>query len=100
METSETRLAAGEEEETATVASSLIERTFGFRPKTFILTLAGVIASAFYLSNLLFGNASLEVLLQLERYEIHLTKEITRLKQENAKLQKEYFELKELEPTE
>lgn len=96
-EADETRLT---EEEAVDNAPSLIERTFGFRPKIFFLTLAGVIASAFYISNLLFGNASLEVLLQLERYETHLKKEIARLKRENAKLQKEYFELKELEPSE
>lgn len=80
--------------------SSWIERTFGFRTRTFMLTFVGVVTFAFYLSNLLFGDASLEVLLQLERYEEHLQSEITRLKQENALLQKEYFELYELEPSE
>ena len=79
---------------------SFIERTFGFKAKKFVLALIGVVAMALYLGNLLFGNASLEVLLQLEKYETHLTSEITRLKQENAKLQKEYFELRELEPSE
>ena len=79
---------------------SFIERTFGFKAKKFVLALAGVIIMALYLGNLLFGNASLEVLMQLETYETHLKDEIVRLKQENAKLQKEYFELKELEPAE
>jgi len=78
---------------------SLIERYFGFQAKKFFLALAGVVAVALYISNLLFGNASLKVLLQLETYEKHLIQEIDRLKQENAALQKEYFELKELEPT-
>ena len=78
---------------------SFIERTFGFKAKKFALALAGVIVVALYLGNLLFGNASLEVLMQLEKYETHLKDEIVRLKQENAKLQKEYFELKELEPS-
>jgi hypothetical protein len=78
----------------------LIERYLGFRTKPFLLALAGVVASALYISNLLFGNASLEVLLQLETYEEHLTSEIARLKLENATLQKEYFELKELESSE
>lgn len=81
-------------------APSWIERTFGFRTRTFLLTVGSVVALALYVSNLLFGNASLEVLLQLERYEGHLQSEIARLKQENAALQKEYFELKELEPNE
>jgi uncharacterized protein YlxW (UPF0749 family) len=79
---------------------SFIERTFGFKAKKFIVALVGVIVIALYLGNLLFGNASLEVLMQLEKYETHLKDEIARLKQENAKLQKEYFELKELEPSE
>lgn len=78
----------------------LIERYLGFRTKPFLLALTGVVASALYVSNLLFGNASLQVLLQLETYEGHLTSEIARLKLENAKLQKEYFELKELESSE
>ncbi len=84
----------------ASETSSWIERTFGFRVRTFFLALVGVVAFAFYLSNLLFGDASLEVLLQLEQYEGHLQSEITRLKKENALLQKEYFELYELEPSE
>ena len=79
---------------------SFIERTFGFKTKKFALALVGVVIMALYLGNLLFGNASLEVLIQLEKYETHLKDEIVRLKQENAKLQKEYFELKELEPSE
>lgn len=77
---------------------SFIERTFGFKAKKFAIAFVAVIIIALYLGNLLFGNASLEVLLQLEKYETHLKDEIVRLKQENAKLQKEYFELKELEP--
>jgi len=79
---------------------SIIERYFGFKAKKFGLALVGVVIIALYIGNLLFGNASLEVLLQLEKYETHLKAEIVRLKQENAKLQKEYFELKELEPSE
>lgn len=79
---------------------SFIERTFGFKAKKFVLALAAVVVTALYVGNLLFGNASLEVLIQLEKYESHLKDEIVRLKQENAKLQKEYFELKELEPSE
>ena len=89
------------DEEAANIPLSWwIERYLGFRAKHFFLALAGVVITAFYVSNLLFGNASVEVLLQLETYEEHLTNEIARLKQENATLQKEYFELKELEPSE
>jgi hypothetical protein len=51
-----------------------------------------------YIGILLFGDNSLDVLLGLEEYEDYLKDEIVRLKQENATLQKEYFELKELDP--
>jgi hypothetical protein len=78
---------------------SVIERYFGFQTKKFILALVGVIIFAVYLGDLLFGNASLQVLLGLEKYETNLKSEIARLKQENAKMQKAYFELKELEPS-
>lgn len=75
------------------------ERTFGFKGWKFLLALVSVILVAFYISNLLFGNASLEVLMKLETYRTHLKTEIDRLKEENAKLQKEYFELRELSPS-
>ncbi|MHC3993421.1 hypothetical protein ACXWTF_01205 [Thiomicrolovo sp. ZZH C-3] len=89
-----------DEKDVASSAPDIIEHYLGFKTKHFLMALAGVVIGAFYLSNLLFGNASLEVLLQLENYEGHLASEIARLKQENATLQKEYFELKELEPSE
>lgn len=79
---------------------SLIEHYFGFSTWKFFGALAGVVAAALYISSLLFGNASLEVLMHLESYERHLKSEIVRLKDENARLQKAYFELKELEATE
>lgn len=80
--------------------ASLSERFFGLSTWKFFVALGVVVLLAFYVSKLLFGTASLEVLLQLETYEEDLKKEIVRLKQENAQLQKEYFELKELEATE
>jgi hypothetical protein len=39
----------------------------------------------------------LQVLLELEEYENYLKEDIERLKTENASMQKEYFELKELD---
>jgi hypothetical protein len=36
--------------------------------------------------------------MELEEYELYLSDEVSRLKAENAELQKEYFELKELSP--
>lgn len=81
-------------------AASLTERFLGLSTWKFSVALGIVVLLAYYVSKLLFGTASLEVLLQLETYEEHLKKEIVRLKQENAQLQKEYFELRELEGTE
>lgn len=81
-------------------ASSWSERFFGFKTKTMLLSVGGVVLFALYLSRLLFGDASFEVRFKLERYEAHLQSEIMRLKQENASLQKELFELNELEPEE
>ncbi len=55
-----------------------------------------VITIGIYIGNLLFGNNSLEALLQLQEYESTLTSEVKKLKEENALMQKEYFELKEI----
>lgn len=51
-----------------------------------------------YFGNLLFGNNSLSVLLNLEDKESQMRQEVNRLMHENANLQKELFELKGLEP--
>lgn len=51
-----------------------------------------------YIGNLLFGNNSFSVLLQLQNKEEEMRKEVDTLREENAKLQKELFELKGLEP--
>lgn len=59
-----------------------------------------VVVSGVYLGNLLFGTNSLSALLQLQEYEAGLKSQVTRLKSENALMQKEYFELKELTPQE
>jgi len=70
----------------------------------FILVTAISIAVTLFLANhvadLLFGKNSLEVYTSLNKKETHLKNEIKRLQQENARLQKEYFELKNLEPEE
>lgn len=51
-----------------------------------------------YFGNLLFGNNSLSVLLNLKNKESQMRQEVDRLMHENANLQKELFELKGLEP--
>ena len=66
----------------------------------YLFVLGIVIAIAVYIGFLLFGTNSLEVLFQLNVTQKSLERNIKYLKQENARLQKEYFELKELEPKE
>ena len=56
-----------------------------------LITLLGI-----YFGILLYGTNSVEVLLGLEDYESYLQDEIVKLKSENAELQREYFELKEI----
>ncbi|WP_228126530.1 septum formation initiator [Candidatus Marinarcus aquaticus] len=53
-----------------------------------------------HVANLLFGTNSYEVYDSLKNKKAYLKNEITRLQFENARLQKEYFELKNLEPEE
>jgi cell division protein FtsB len=56
---------------------------------------------AYYISNLLFyGNNSYEVYSHLKDKRVKLQKDIHQLQTENATLQKQYFELKNLEPEE
>ncbi len=70
----------------------------------FIIVAAVSIAATLFLANhvadLLFGKNSLDVYTKLTKKETHLKDEIKRLQLENARLQKEYFELKNLEPEE
>ena len=59
-----------------------------------------IVLLAIYIGNLLFGTNSIEVLYNLNVQEKTLKRKIEFYKKENARLQKEYFELKELEPKE
>jgi len=77
---------------------SWCEEKTGFKCWQIVSSLGGVIMAGFYIGNLLFGDASLEVLLRLQSYEENLQYNIEHLKQENARMQKSFFELKELEP--
>jgi len=58
-----------------------------------------VIALGVYIGDLLFGKNSLEVLLNLQEKKGILKEQIANYKKKNAILQKEYFELLQLEPT-
>jgi cell division protein FtsB len=68
----------------------------------FIAILATLITFvlSIYIANLLFGKNSLEVYNALKIKRLQLQRSIKDLQFENAKLQKEYFELKNLEPEE
>lgn len=81
-----------------TPSEGVTERYLGLSLPKFLTALIIIVVLAIYLGILLFGDNSLEVLLQLEEYEDYLQHEINSYKSHNAALQKEYFELKELEP--
>ncbi len=68
-----------------------------FYVKIFFLALM-VIFFGIYVGNILFGNSSLEVLLDLQGSRDSLKQNVKIMKEKNALLQKEYFELKQLEP--
>ncbi len=63
-----------------------------------IISLAITMFLGYHVANILFGDNSLEVYNSLKNKKAYLKSEIKRLQQENAHLQKEYFELKNLEP--
>ncbi|NPA04148.1 MAG: hypothetical protein GXO61_04725 [Epsilonproteobacteria bacterium] len=57
-----------------------------------------IVLLAIYIGRILFGPNSVEVLYNLSVQEKTLKRKIEFYKRANARLQKEYFELKELEP--
>ena len=63
-----------------------------------IIFIAVIFALGIYVGDLLFGKNSLEVYMNLQSKSDYLKQEVSRLQNENAKLQKDYFELKMLEP--
>ncbi|WP_456383342.1 hypothetical protein [Hydrogenimonas sp.] len=71
---------------------------FGIPLKRIVLALITVVAIGVYTGILLFGPNSLTVLLELEEQRTTYERHIKFLKTKNAALQKEYFELKQLEP--
>ena len=75
---------------------SITEKYLGLSLSKFLVFLFLVLVSGVYIGVLLFGENSLEVYLGLEDYDRYLKQEISTLKTQNASLQKEYFELKEI----
>lgn len=87
--------------------SDILEDFFEDDPKkskstTFYIKIIGIALSVLlfgaYVGDILFGKDSLEVLLNLQENHGKLKKEVDRLKKENAALQKDYFELQQLDP--
>lgn len=75
---------------------SFTQKHLGLSLKKFVLLLVIVTLLGVYLGVLLYGSSSLDVLFGLQEYENYLSNEVVRLKNENAQLQREYFELKEI----
>ncbi|MFC2491671.1 septum formation initiator [Campylobacter curvus] len=63
-----------------------------------IIAVICVVAFGIYIGNMMFGKRSLDVMLSLQSKKERLSEDVEILKKANAQLQKEYFELKELEP--
>ena len=72
----------------------------GLSLKTFLVTTLGILLFGIYIGVLVYGENSLTVLNQLKEKKQGLSLEEKILKVENQRLQKEYFELKQLEPKE
>jgi len=77
-------------------SQSITQKYLGLSLKKFFLLFALVIFVGIYLGVLLYGTNSLEVLFGLQEYENYLQDQVVHLKKENAQLQLEYFELKEI----
>jgi len=74
----------------------ILQRYFGLSLSKFLFLLSVVVALGVYVGVLLYGTNSLEVLFGLQDYEDYLQTQIKELKVQNAELQREYFELKEI----
>ena len=57
-----------------------------------------VVGFGVYVGDMLFGKSSLDVLLNLQSEKQILERSVDTFKEQNAILQKEYFELKDLDP--
>ena len=72
----------------------------GLSIKALLITAIGILLFGVYLGILIYGENSLTVLKHLEEKKEGLLLQEKKLKSENQKLQKIYFELKQLEPKE
>ncbi len=74
------------------------EAIAGLSIKTLLITALGILLFGIYVGILIYGENSLTVLNQLKEKKQGLLEEGKALKNENQRLQKEYFELIQLEP--
>ena len=72
------------------------EAYLGLTWKKIIIIALLVVIIGVYLGNLFFGKNSIDALWQIQEYESSLSTEVKQLKEDNALMQKEYFELKEI----
>jgi hypothetical protein len=72
----------------------------GLSFKTLLVATIGILLFGIYVGILIYGENSLTVLQHLKEKKVSLIHEAQILKAENQNLQKEYFELKQLEPKE
>ena len=77
-------------------SQSLTQRYLGLSLGKFFTLFSLVMVFGIYLGIILYGTNSLQVYFGLQDYENYLQNEIVRLKNDNAELQREYFELKEI----
>lgn len=75
-----------------------VEALAGLSLKTLLVALIGILVFGIYVGILIYGENSLTVLNQLKYKKQGLLLNGKALKIENQRLQKEFFELKQLEP--
>ena len=80
--------------------TSRVEAIAGLSLKAILITSIGILLFGIYVGILIYGENSLTVLNHLKEKKEMLKQEEKHLKAENQKLQKELFELKQLEPKE
>ena len=77
-----------------------VETLAGLSLKTLLVTAIGILLFGIYVGILIYGENSLTVLNQLKEKKQGFLQEKRSLKTENQRLQKEFFELNQLEPKE
>jgi hypothetical protein len=77
-------------------SQSITQKYLGLSLTKFIVLFFLIVLLGIYLGIILYGTNSFEVLLGLDDYESYLQDGVVKLKNDNAGLQREYFELKEI----